>query len=275
MTKWTDKIKARNAGEEKNAPWWVNDKLKLHKWAKENNLPMPEVYRTWDTPEELDLDNLPAKFVLKPSVMFSSWGVMLLELMPNGNYWESLKNRELSVEQIKKEQLQAYDRCKYKKAYRLMVEERIDSPEAGQDIPLDYKAFSYFGEVHLVQQINRNHKPIRINFFDGNFNGLDLDSNIVTDWTGRQIDPLVKPQEWERLLQIAREVTVKLATPFMRVDMYVGDNGPIIGELTPSPGDAFYGNNYRFAESLDLFLGEQWVDAERRIEAMQQKDSLR
>lgn len=165
MTRWTDFIKARNSGEEPGAPWWVNDKVKLHKWAKSNEFPMPKILRSWATPEELELTDLPKRFVLKPSVMFSTWGVMLLEQLPDGNYWESLRERRLTTEQILSEQQRAYERCKYKGAYRLIVEERVDSPDKEQAIPLDYKVYSFYGQTYLVHQINRNHSPIRMNFF--------------------------------------------------------------------------------------------------------------
>lgn len=263
--KWTERIGQRNTGKEESVPWWVNDKYKLHKWAAENNLPMPELLRAWKTPNELDLSELPSRFVLKPSVMFSSKGVMLLEQLPSGNYWDSLQDRELTAESIQTEQLEVFEKCKYKGSYRLLAEERIESTVDEQQIPLDYKIHSFYGQAHLIQQINRNPSPARYAFFDGDFEELDLDQNIVSDWKKRPKDEPVRPQSWKEMLEIGERVSKLLATPFMRVDMFLGDNGPIIGELTPSPGDAFYRNNYTYTEDFDQELGRKWDEAERRI----------
>lgn len=263
--KWTERIGQRNGGKEPDAPWWVNDKFKLHQWATDNGLPMPKMLRSWKTPDEIDLSGLPTRFVLKPSVMFSTWGVMLLERMPNGKYWESLKSRELTLEQIKAEQELAYGHCKYKGSYRVIVEERVESPYEGEAIPLDYKVYSFYGQPYLIHQINRNVTPVRFAFFDGAFDPLDLDYAIVSDWKSRPKDQPVRPDEWEELLRIAGEVTRVLRTPYMSVDMFVGQNGPVIGELTPSPGDAFYRNNFHFSDAFDQQLGDEWTAAEERI----------
>lgn len=263
--KWTERIGQRNAGKEKSVPWWVNDKFKLHKWAAENQLPMPELLRFWKTPSEMKLNDLPERFVLKPSVMFSAWGVMLLEELPNGNYWDSLRGRELNLEQIFKEQQQAYEQCKYKGSYRLLVEERIESPLESQQIPFDYKIHSFYGETGLVQQINRNKTPVRYAFFDGHFEPLELEKNIISDWVNRPKDEHVRPEPWKEMLEIGGRVSELLQTPFMRVDMFLSSKGPVIGELTPSPGDAFYKNNYTYTDEFDEELGRLWTVAEDKI----------
>lgn len=267
IMKWTERIGRRNAGKEKSVPWWVNDKFKLHKWAAENELPMPDLLRVWKTPSEMDLSGLPKRFVLKPSVMFSAWGVLLLEVMPDGKFWDSLRGRELTLEQVKSEQQEAYERCKYKGSYRLLVEERVESPFDEQQIPFDYKIHSFHGETPLVQQINRNTKPVRYAFFDGDFEPLNLELKIVSEWEKRPKDEPVRPECWKEMLEIAARVTEKLGTPFMRVDMFVSTHGPVIGELTPSPGDAFYKNNYTYTDEFDLELGQMWTQAESRIAA--------
>lgn len=263
--KWTERIGQRNAGNEKAVPWWVNDKYKLHKWAIENDLPMPKLLQVWKTPDELELAELPNRFVLKPSVMFSAKGVMLLEKLSNGNYWDSLGERELTVESIHREQQKTYEQCKYKGSYRLLAEERVESTINSQQIPFDYKIHSFYGEAHLVQQINRNSSPVRYAFFDGNFEKLDLDRAIISDWKKRPQDDHLKPDAWEEMLEIGKAVSRLLITPFMRVDMFLGANGPIIGELTPSPGDAFYRNNYTYTAEFDEELGRHWDAAAARI----------
>ncbi|MGP5164291.1 ATP-grasp fold amidoligase family protein [Arthrobacter rhombi] len=266
-TPWTKRIAARNAGEEKNIPWWVNDKYKLHKFCKEHGFPMPEVFAFWKTPDEMNFDQAPMKFVLKPTVMFSAWGVMLLEKRDDGTFYDELKGRALTFEQIMAEQKSVYDRCKYKGAYRLMIEEKIEGPNSEQPIPLDYKIAVFYDVPGQVLQINRNPKKVENAFYDGAFEPLDLDRKIISDWSTKPKGEHDRPEAYEEMLQIASSVTMALGTPFMRVDMFVSPHGPVIGELTPSPGDAFYGNNYKFTDDYDADLGEAWLAAEERLAA--------
>lgn len=267
MEPWTKKIADRNSGNEAQIPWWVNDKYKLHMFCKEHGFPMPEVYEFWKTPSEMDFDQAPNKFVLKPTVMFSMWGVMLLEKLDDGTFYDELKGRNLTFDQIQAEQQAVYDRCKYKGSYRLMMEEKIDSGIPDQPIPFDYKIAVFYDQPGQVLQINRNPAVPENAFFDGNFEPLDLDRTIISDWSKKKQGQHDRPECYEEMLKIACEVTKALGTPFMRVDMFAGPNGPVIGELTASPGDAFYGNNYKFTDQYDAELGRAWAEAEKRMEA--------
>lgn len=262
---WTKRIGNRNAGKESNIPWWVNDKFKLHKFCKEHGFPTPEVYAIWKTPDEMNFAEAPKKFVIKPTVMFSMWGVMLLEKLDDGTFYDELKGRHLTEEQIRDEQQQVYERCKYKGAYRLMMEAKIEGEHPGKPIPFDYKVSVFYDQPGQVLQIDRNPDVPENAFFDGQFSPLDLEGTIVSDWSKKKMGQHVRPHDYEKMLQLAIDVTKAIGTPYMRVDMFVGPNGPVIGELTASPGDAFYGNNYKFSEAYDLELGKAWSEAELRL----------
>ena len=265
IVSWTSRVASRNSGKEANAPWWVNDKYKLHQFCKDLGFPMPEVYAFWKTPSELNLDNAPKKFVLKPTVMFSAWGVMLLERRDDGKFYEELKGRVLDFKQIMDEQQRAYDLCKYKGSYRLMMEEKIEGRNPDQPVPLDYKISVFYDEPGQVHQINRNPEVLEFAFFDGSFDPLDLNGKIVSDWTTKHQGQHDRPEDFEEMLRIATDLTKALGTAFMRVDMFAGPNGPVVGELTPSPGDAFYGNNFEYTNEYDMELGKAWFEAEKRM----------
>lgn len=262
---WNARMRLRNAHKESTANWWVNDKFALHNFCKKHGFPMPKVYNFWDTPGEMNLDNAPQKFVLKPTVMFSAWGVMLLQKRADGTYYEELKGRVMTFEKILEEQQYAYDLCKYKGSYRLMMEEKIESGVTDQPVPLDYKVSVFYDKPRQVHQINRNTKPMEFAFFDGNFEPLNLEGRIESKWDTKAQGRHQRPEQYEQMLQIACEVTKALGTPYMRVDMFSGPEGPVIGELTPSPGDAYYGNNFKYTEAYENELGQAWVEAEKRI----------
>lgn len=259
---WTGMQRKRLEGKEADVPWWVNDKLRLHRFCEEAGLPMPDLHAVWNHPEGVDFSVCPDRFVLKPSVMHSAWGVMVLERAEeDGCFRETLTGRLLSEENIRREQIAVYDRCKYKGSYRIFAEERVDDA-ASRGVPLDYKVFCYFDRAMMIQQIDRNVSPKQSAWFDEHFEPLPVDGHIESDWEHIHQGPHVRPVEWRRMLDIAVAATRNLNTPFMRVDMYDSQKGPVIGELTPAPGGPYYGDWYRFTHAYDAELGEAWLRAE-------------
>lgn len=268
---WTDMQKKRLQGAEENVPWWVNDKLRLHKFCADAELPMPKIYATWNHPGDIDLASAPDQFVLKPSVMHSAWGVMVLERLPGtGEFRESLSGRVLSAETIIKEQIAVYERCKYKGSYKIFTEERVTDETLDGGVPYDYKVFCYYDRAMMVQQINRNVSPKQFAWFDGDFEPLVAADHIESDWTQIEAGPHVKPHEWARMLEVAVAATRLLKTPFMSVDMFNSNRGPLIGELTPAPGGPYYGDWYRFTPEYNQELGEAWLRAQTELERDQE-----
>lgn len=267
MKTWTERIGDRNSGNGpgENAAWWVNDKLKLHRFCDEIGIPMPGLRGIWKLPDELSPTDLNEPVVLKPSVMFSTWGVMVLEPSGTGQWYEVLRDRSLNFEQIIAEQKSAYERCDYKGSYRLIAEERIFDQDRRFRIPLDYKVSVFYDKAEQVHQINRNGSKVEYAFMDRDFQTLP-DRLILSDWKTVQKGQPLPPRQGEEMIRIAETLTKALKTPFMRVDMYNGLSGPVVGELTPSPGDAFYGNNFKYSAEYDEALGECWSKALDRIE---------
>jgi len=270
---WTGMQRKRLQGAEDAVPWWVNDKLRLHRYCQEEGLPMPAIYSTWRHPAEVDLSACPDQFVLKPSVMHSAWGVMVLERTgERSTFREMLSGRVLKEESIRREQQAVYERCQYKGSYRIFAEERISDDAAPNGVPFDYRVFCYFDRAMMIQQINRNSTPKEFAWFDENFEPLDPDGHIESDWSHISKGTHVRPAHWESMLEIAVSVTQRLRTPFMRVDMFNSTRGPLIGELTPAPGGPYYGDWYRFTPEYDAALGDAWIRAERALARAQEAE---
>lgn len=263
---WTEWQKRRLSGEEQSIPWWVNDKLKLSQFCAESGLPSPDILFVWDDPSDISLVDAPDVFVLKPSVMHSAWGVMVLNRTSEPDvFYESLSGRTLNDEQIKTEQSAVYERCKYKSEYKVFIEEKVVGQAPQQGIPFDYKVYCFFDKPMLIQQIDRNFKPMRTVWFDGDFEPLNIDGRIESEWKAVNYGEHVRPTHWREMLTVASRATVILRTPFMSVDMYSSTRGPLIGEMTPAPGVPYYGEWYRFTPAFDAELGMAWALAERRI----------
>ncbi|WP_197464203.1 ATP-grasp fold amidoligase family protein [Brevibacterium casei] len=244
----------------------MNDKYRLNRFCLEHSIPAPKVSQAWKTPDDLDFSTAPETFVLKPSVMHSAKGVMLLSQTNDADtYYESLSKRNLSTNEIRSIQKSVYDACKFKGSYRLLIEERITSPGNPDAIPLDYKVFCFYDKIGVISQINRNTSPKELLWYDGAFEPLATAENIVSDWDTISVGKPQTPQDPGRMIDIAIRISKLLKTPFMSVDMFESSRGPVVGELTPAPGAAYYGDWYQFSDALNLKLGELWDDAADKL----------
>lgn len=267
VTPWTEYMRRRVKHEEKNVPWWVNNKTTLNAFCVENGIPAPQIFRVWNDPSQIDLGGLPELFVLKPNLMSSSKGVMVLKALGEGKYFDSLNERVISRADIVAEQARLFDQTKFKKSYRVFAEEIVLDAKDPARIPFDYKIYCFYDKPMLVQQLDRNVKPTSTAFLDGRFGELDLQSTIFSSWKHYQLGSTELPATSDQMLSIAARLTRAIKTPFMRVDMYNSTRGPLVGELTPAPGGPYHGTLYKFTEEYDNVLGREWVRALERIEA--------
>lgn len=263
---WTERVKQRRENIEKNIPWWVNDKLVLSKFCHENGLPFPHEFARWQHPTEIDLRSAPDQFVLKPSVMSSMIGVMALTRTGSDSFRESLTRRELTEEAVKTEQISVYEKCKYKGSYKIFVEEWIKDEHPEVNVPFDYKFFCFYDKIGLVQQVDRNKAKVGYAWFDGDFNPIGSD-HVEMDLNLVEAIPHIKPSIATEMLKVAERTTKLLKTPFMRVDMFASTRGPIIGELTASPGAiAIEGYRAQLTPAFNRKLGLEWQKAIERLE---------
>src|SRR5690606_9912798 len=125
--RWTEFQRNRITGQERGVPWWVNDKVQFYHFCQKHGLPTPKIIQIWKHPEEVILHGIGDSFVLKPSVMHSTKGVMVLrrDAADKEKYFDSLSQRHFTVEEIRDYQNRLYDECKFKGAYQIFVEEKV------------------------------------------------------------------------------------------------------------------------------------------------------
>lgn len=265
-TIWTQYMADRIKHVEKRVPWWVNNKSTLNQFCLDNEIPAPIVFKQWESPEKADFSGLPERFVLKPNLMSSSAGVMILHGVGNDQYYDSMSKSTMSKQEIIDKQTELYQKSKYKKSYRLMTEEIVMDARDPNRIPIDYKVYCFYDEPVLIQQIDRNIERTGTSFFDGQFQPFNLEGRIESDWKHYQLIEPIRPGIADEMLRISAKLTKAIKTPFMRVDLYNSTRGALVGELTPAPGGPYHGTLYKFTEQYDLELGKKWADALARIE---------
>lgn len=154
---------------------------------------------------------------------------------------------------------------KFKRKLEFIVEERAISEDHNKIVPVDYKVFTFYGVTKFVLQVDRNFSPPRMAFFDGEFNPITDDRVQLNTERPDTKGQHSKPKCWEEILDLARKVTVKLEAPFISVDCYATIKGPLLGELTHTPGGPWYGSMYKFSDAFDLELGTAWQEANAKL----------
>lgn len=254
---WQEFMIARVQGEEQGVPWFVHDKLKCYRFLEEHGIPTATVEREWDSPEQIDLTGLDGEFVLKPTLQSSMKGVMVLTKTADG-YYDSLRRRTLSEDEIIEEQTSMFNETKAA-GKKVIVERKIKDAE-GFGIPRDFKAYSFGGEVALILEINRNTKPSSVSWFDGNFQPL-TDDRVTSNPQFVNEVPAVRPAAADALLELARRTSAVIPSPFASIDMYSTEDGPMVGEITLAPGGLYHGQHFKLSTEQQARMGRMWERA--------------
>lgn len=217
------------------------------------DVPHPPVLGIWPDVRDVDLEALPERFCLKPAIGSTSHGVLLLERQAPGTYREAMHGEVMRSADIVAHLRGAADALDV--SDQVFAEELVDAPEPGE-VPYDWKAYCFYGEVGLVLQMGRTpgDRP-RLKFYGPD--GRDLGK--VRDPERCDLD-LPSSPDLPDMVAMARRISLALPMAFIRVDMFDGPDGPLVGELTPTPGGP-----QMFDRSLDESMGLMWEAAEKRL----------
>ncbi len=262
---WDDYMRIRAKGLEPFTPWQLHDKAKCYDFLEALNIPTGRILRRFASPDDIDLAGLPESFVLKPTLESSLHGVMVLTKSGDeGLFTESLKNNQLTLSEIKEIQGTLFAKNSHK-SNQLIVEQVIQDCD-GLEVPRDFKAYAFRGEIAAFVVIDRNHKPARIGRYNEHFRLLSKSSLV-------QANPSTPPQLpdsqiLEALTCLARKTSLVVPAPFSRIDMYATPSGPMVGEITLVPGGYFPKNNrLRLSDDFQATMGAMWSRAQSNMEA--------
>jgi hypothetical protein len=265
--RWTEFISLRMS--RKDHAFRRYDKLEVEAIARDLGVRSPAILRVFDKPAEFDDAGLPDAFVLKPVAMTGKRGVMVLRRLPDrSGYFDLLGRRRLGKAEIVAEQQRwrALWKANRRGPYRLIAQEMVVGENGPDQIPLDYKTYAFNGVVKLIQQIDRNAPPPPFYTFHlGEFGASAYPRHVETDWTLIRRGTPVVPRCRDDLIRTAKAISLALKTPFISVDLYAGIDGPVLGELTSTPGTPYFGGSFRFTPEFDEELGREWLDALDRL----------
>lgn len=222
------------------------DKYNVREYIKEkelNNI-LVDLYGVYNSPEEMDFNELPNKFVIKTT---------------NGSSTNILcrNKKELDINKVQKD-LKTWLKRDYYAAGRewayknitpkIIIEEYLEDEKKQFSGINDYKFFCFNGKPkYIVLDVDRelNHKR---NIYDTDWNYL----NIETDKKKFE-DSIERPKGLEQMLKIAEKLSEDF--PFVRVDLYYVNNRVYFGELTFYPWTGYVGFK---PDDFDFILGNKF-----------------
>lgn len=225
-----------------------SDKYKVREYVKEKlgsdaEKYLNEIYGVWDRVEDIDFDNLPNKFVIRPT---NGSGDVLIcndkrKLKLNKAKKHLEKNKDNSFARLAREWVY------YNLEQRFLVEKIIESKDGGAI--KDYKFFCFHGKPKFLYVCSEREIEPRFNFYD-------LEWNPIPVINGHKVMKSVsKPNMFEEMIELAKKLSEDF--PHVRVDLYQENGRIYFGELTFYHAGGFIKfepdkYDFEFGEYLDL-----------------------
>lgn len=207
-----------------------------------------ELYGVWESVEEIPWDDLPDEYVMKISNGY-------------GNHVFKRKGQEFSVEAAKKQLRKMKDKYSYYymnignlfvgKTKQHIICEKMLYSRLGRSAPEDYKFHCFNGKPMFIEFIKdrENTSSYKSALVDMEFHDRhDLEGEASPG----TIDP---PKCYEEMLEIAKVLSADF--PYVRVDLYDGEEHPVFGELTFTP---FYKQTRKSQIELGKMLNIENID---------------
>lgn len=205
------------------------DKYEVRKFVKSKGLEgiLNELYGVFDSPEEIDFDKLPNKFVIKTTSGSGGQNVILCD-----------DKTRLNIEKTKKD-LTHWLKLNPKKSFgrewayegtqnRIIVEKLFEGNDDGLSGVNDYKFFCYGGKVKYIVLDGDRFVKHKRNFYNRDWNYIDVKTDC-----GQLGDSIKKPKMLKQMIEVAEKLSADF--PYVRVDLYCIKNKIFFGEMTFYP----------------------------------------
>ena len=222
------------------------DKYEVRKYIAEtigedHLIPLLGVYNSFD---EIDFDQLPDQFVLKPT--HTSGDIFICKDKSKINYPELKK---MVNKWMKRKYYFEHREWPYKNIKPRIIAEKFMVDESGYDLK-DYKIFCFNGEPKCLFVASERHSEsgMKMDFYDMDWNLMPFERKYP-----RSGIKIPKPKSFEQMVSFAKLLSMDF--PFVRVDFYDINGHLYFGELTFYPGS---GLEEFTPEEYDYLLGS-WL----------------
>lgn len=185
----------------------------------------------WDSLDDVDLDSLPEKFVLKTTHGGGGYGVVVCKDKSNFDYaWARIRlERSLGTDIFP-----GFREWPYKDVPKRIIAEQMLEIFGKEDLT-DYKFFCFNGIPRYIQVIQDRYNGETIDFFDTNWNHMPFCG--LNPFCGNASEKISMPKNLDKMVEIARVLSKGI--PFVRIDLYNIDGKIYFGEITFYPASGF------------------------------------
>lgn len=210
-TTMVDKYKAKQ---------WIADRI-----GEQYVIPTLAVYNSVD---EIDLDKLPDKFVLKCN--HDSGSVVICK---NKSTFDLETAKKTLAAALEKNYYWMAREWPYKGVKSCVFAEKFLEDSATDDV-IDYKMMTFNGKVKCCFTCTnrRSATGLNVTFFDVDWKKMPFERLYPVD-----AKPVGRPSSYEQMVVFAERLSENI--PFSRVDFYEINGMPFIGEITLYPGAGF------------------------------------
>lgn len=207
------------------------DKYRVREYVKQCGLGhiLNELIKTYKSPDEINWDALPNRFVLKWN--FGNGGNVICFDKSKLDKKKAVKDLKI-FQKVKAHLINAEPQYEMEKV--LLCEKFIETEDGAS--PTDYKFYCFNGEAKYVLCCfgrSQGHKPA-FYFFDKNWKLQRLNKMGQEAPEGFTIP---KPEGMDKLFEYAEILSKPF--PFVRTDFYLENGVAYFGELTFTPGGGF------------------------------------
>lgn len=233
-------------------------KLRNYRLAKSHGIEVPTIHDVWPDADQISLDHLPDKFVLKSDTGAGGQGVLPLERVELDVYRFVGSDTILTLDDIK-ERLKRHRGIGAPFFAEGFI---VPHPESIEVLPHDVKVYTCYGEVAQVLLMRRDPKMgaapvVRSRYLDADGDCLggdvapraDVDLNI----------PI--PENLDKMLEAAKHLSRAIGLKFSRIDLYSVDGRGVLGEITRGPGGAQW-----YRRDHDVAMGAVLDRSARKLE---------
>ncbi len=199
---------------------------------------LPQLYGKWDNADDIDFGELPNSFVLKTNNGCGT--VLVVKHKSKLNIKSTIKklNQWLSIPFGYAGAQLHYTKIKPCIIAEELIENNLEDIPISPNSLIDYKVYCINGEPEAVWvAYDRTYTGVYNTIYDKDW--VKHPEHLVSSdyYTYHERD-IPKPKSLNKMIEIAE----KLSQPFhqVRVDFYIINNKPIIGELTFTTGTGFF-----------------------------------
>ena len=180
----------------------------------------------WNTPDEINIESLPNKFVLKTTHGGGGSGVLICKDKATFDVSSAISKLNKAM---KSDIYTSYREWPYKNVSRKIIAEQYLVDESEQELK-DYKFFCFNGQVKFCKVDFDRFIEHRANYYNTSWDLLPFGENVCPPMFDKE---LYCPPNFNKMINLAQRLSKDI--PFVRIDLYNINGRIYFGEITFFP----------------------------------------